>query len=169
MITSDTSSCSLQLVSIQLIFSFFKGAFVCDMILLYMMNTSSYYREKKFEIINFKYGQQIVTMGPFKSFPKCRSLHSLARLSLTVCNRKDRTKSKDGKAAHKERRSRKAAAGKEAANSKKPEENEATVESQQPADSRGPTIPRNTGQRYSAILSNQGAEPRHHITFSSHN
>uniref|UniRef100_A0A671YHP2 P2X purinoceptor n=2 Tax=Sparus aurata TaxID=8175 RepID=A0A671YHP2_SPAAU len=112
------------------------GAFVCDMILLYMMNTSSYYREKKFEIINFK---------------------------------KDRTKSKDGKAGHKERRSRKAAAGKDAANSKKPEENEATVESQQPVDSRGPTIPRNTGQRYSAIISNQGAEPRHHITFSSHN
>uniref|UniRef100_A0A3P9MDQ7 P2X purinoceptor n=1 Tax=Oryzias latipes TaxID=8090 RepID=A0A3P9MDQ7_ORYLA len=31
------------------------GAFVCDMILLYMMNTSSFYRERKFEIINFKY------------------------------------------------------------------------------------------------------------------
>lgn len=134
------------------------------MILLYMMNTSSYYREKKFEIINFKYDQQIVTMGP-----KCWSLHSLAHFSLTVCNRKDRTKPKDGKAGHKERRSRKAAAGKDAANSKKPEENEATVESQQPVDSRGPTIPRNTGQRYSAILSNQGAESRHHITFSSHN
>uniref|UniRef100_A0A8C6UUV6 P2X purinoceptor n=1 Tax=Neogobius melanostomus TaxID=47308 RepID=A0A8C6UUV6_9GOBI len=28
------------------------GAFVCDMILLYMVNTSSYYREKKFEVIN---------------------------------------------------------------------------------------------------------------------
>uniref|UniRef100_A0A3Q2Z7T2 P2X purinoceptor n=1 Tax=Hippocampus comes TaxID=109280 RepID=A0A3Q2Z7T2_HIPCM len=28
--------------------------FVCDMILLYMMNTSSFYRNKKFEIINFK-------------------------------------------------------------------------------------------------------------------
>lgn len=35
--------------------SLFQGAFACDMILLYMMNTSSYYREKKFEIINFKY------------------------------------------------------------------------------------------------------------------
>uniref|UniRef100_A0A8D0CXG7 P2X purinoceptor n=1 Tax=Sander lucioperca TaxID=283035 RepID=A0A8D0CXG7_SANLU len=31
------------------------GAFACDMILLYMMNTSSFYRERKFEIINFKY------------------------------------------------------------------------------------------------------------------
>ncbi|KAG7279376.1 hypothetical protein CRUP_001284 [Coryphaenoides rupestris] len=31
-----------------------KGAFACDMILLYMMNTSSFYRERKFEIINFK-------------------------------------------------------------------------------------------------------------------
>uniref|UniRef100_A0A8C2WZ51 P2X purinoceptor n=1 Tax=Cyclopterus lumpus TaxID=8103 RepID=A0A8C2WZ51_CYCLU len=30
------------------------GAFACDMILLYMMNTSSFYRERKFEIINFK-------------------------------------------------------------------------------------------------------------------
>uniref|UniRef100_A0A8C2Z0H5 P2X purinoceptor n=1 Tax=Cyclopterus lumpus TaxID=8103 RepID=A0A8C2Z0H5_CYCLU len=29
------------------------GAFACDMILLYMMNTSSFYRERKFEIINF--------------------------------------------------------------------------------------------------------------------
>ncbi|KAG7279370.1 hypothetical protein CRUP_001278 [Coryphaenoides rupestris] len=31
-----------------------QGAFACDMILLYMMNTSSFYRERKFEIINFK-------------------------------------------------------------------------------------------------------------------
>uniref|UniRef100_A0A665TDT5 P2X purinoceptor n=1 Tax=Echeneis naucrates TaxID=173247 RepID=A0A665TDT5_ECHNA len=31
--------------------------FTCDMILLYMMNTSSFYRERKFEIINFKYDQ----------------------------------------------------------------------------------------------------------------
>uniref|UniRef100_A0AAQ6IJG2 P2X purinoceptor n=1 Tax=Anabas testudineus TaxID=64144 RepID=A0AAQ6IJG2_ANATE len=38
-----------------LIFLFFQGAFACDMILLYMMNTSSFYRERKFEIINFKY------------------------------------------------------------------------------------------------------------------
>ncbi|XP_034088902.1 P2X purinoceptor 5 isoform X1 [Gymnodraco acuticeps] len=30
------------------------GAFACDMILLYMMNTSSFYRDKKFEIINLK-------------------------------------------------------------------------------------------------------------------
>ncbi|XP_055006862.1 P2X purinoceptor 5-like [Boleophthalmus pectinirostris] len=30
------------------------GVFVCDMILLYMTNTGSYYREKKFEIINQK-------------------------------------------------------------------------------------------------------------------
>lgn len=42
---------------IQMCFYFLQGAFACDMILLYMMNTSSYYREKKFEIINFKYGQ----------------------------------------------------------------------------------------------------------------
>ncbi|XP_042369592.1 P2X purinoceptor 5-like, partial [Plectropomus leopardus] len=33
------------------------GAFACDMILLYMMNTSSFYRERKFEIINFKYDE----------------------------------------------------------------------------------------------------------------
>uniref|UniRef100_A0A665T5M5 P2X purinoceptor n=1 Tax=Echeneis naucrates TaxID=173247 RepID=A0A665T5M5_ECHNA len=62
-----------------------------------------------------------------------------------------------------------------AANSfKKPEEPEATEESsaaeqgQSSVERRGPTIPRNTGQRYSAILNTQGAEPRHHITFSPH-
>uniref|UniRef100_A0A3Q3QT39 Uncharacterized protein n=1 Tax=Monopterus albus TaxID=43700 RepID=A0A3Q3QT39_MONAL len=32
-----------------------QGAFACDMILLYMMNTSSLYRERKFEIINFRF------------------------------------------------------------------------------------------------------------------
>ncbi|XP_042288247.1 P2X purinoceptor 5 [Thunnus maccoyii] len=105
------------------------GAFACDMILLYMMNTSFFYRERKFEIINFK---------------------------------RDRTKPKDGKTGHRERRSRKPAAEKEAINSiKKPEETELTegsptVENQPPVDNRGPTIPRNTGQRYSAILSPQG-------------
>ncbi|XP_056910738.1 P2X purinoceptor 5 isoform X2 [Takifugu flavidus] len=114
------------------------GAFACDMILLYMMNTSSYYREKKFEIINFS---------------------------------KEKTKPKDGKVGHKERRARKQA---EDNFSKKPEGGEDTVgfsvtESNQPVDSRGPTIPRNTGQRYSAIVSPRAAEPRHHITFSSHN
>ncbi|XP_008300066.1 P2X purinoceptor 5 [Stegastes partitus] len=119
------------------------GAFACDMILLYMMNTSSFYRDKKFEIINFK---------------------------------KENNKSKDGKAGHRERRSRKPAADKEAANSlKKSDETELTVESSLGAENRpsvekrGPTIPRNTGQRYSAVLSPQGAEPKHHITFSSHN
>ncbi|KAL7390308.1 hypothetical protein ABVT39_018628 [Epinephelus coioides] len=117
-----------------------QGAFACDMILLYMMNTSSFYRERKFEIINFK---------------------------------KERTKSKDGKTGHRERRTRKPAAEKDAANStKKPEETEPTVESSPTAEGqlkRGPTIPRNTGQRYSALISPQPAEPRHHITFSSHN
>lgn len=118
------------------------GAFACDMILLYMMNTSSFYRERKFEIINFK---------------------------------RDRSKAKDGKAGHRERRSRKPAAEKEAANSiKKPEETEPTegsptAEGQSPVEKRGPTIPRNTGQRYSTMLSPQGAEPKHHITFSSQN
>ncbi|XP_034745229.1 P2X purinoceptor 5 isoform X2 [Etheostoma cragini] len=113
------------------------GAFACDMILLYMMNTSSLYRERKFEIINFK---------------------------------KDPTKAKDGRTGHRERRSRKPAAEKQAANSnKKPEETEPTAESQVPVDKQGPTIPRNTGQRYSALLSPQGAEPRPHITFASQN
>ncbi|GAA6218399.1 P2X purinoceptor 5 isoform X2 [Lates japonicus] len=118
------------------------GAFACDMILLYMMNTSSFYRERKFEIISFK---------------------------------RDRTKHKDGKAGHRERRSRKPVAEKGASNSiKKPEETDLTeevspIEESQPSvEKRGPTIPRNTGQRYSAILSTAGAEPRHHITFSSH-
>ncbi|XP_069556791.1 P2X purinoceptor 5 isoform X1 [Brachyistius frenatus] len=118
------------------------GAFACDMILLYMMNTSSFYRDKKFEIINFK---------------------------------KDRTQPKDGKAGHRERRSRKPAAEKGAANSiKQPEDTELAVESSPSAENpsavgkRGPTIPRNTGQRYSGALSPQGAEPKHHITFSPH-
>lgn len=35
-------------------------------------------------------------------------------------------------------------------------------------DKRGPTIPRNTGQRYTSTLSPHGAEPKHHITFASH-
>uniref|UniRef100_A0A3Q3JS77 P2X purinoceptor n=1 Tax=Monopterus albus TaxID=43700 RepID=A0A3Q3JS77_MONAL len=38
-----------------IIYFFFQGAFACDMILLYMMNTSSLYRERKFEIINFRF------------------------------------------------------------------------------------------------------------------
>ncbi|XP_061596084.1 P2X purinoceptor 5 [Cololabis saira] len=113
------------------------GAFVCDMILLYMMNTSSFYRDKKFEIINFK---------------------------------KERTKSKNGKEGHRERRSRKPATEIDVVNSiKNPEEAELTVESQAPVDKRGPTVPRNTGQRYPTVSSHKGAEPKHHITFASQN
>ncbi|XP_034540259.1 P2X purinoceptor 5 [Notolabrus celidotus] len=112
------------------------GAFVCDMILLYMMNTSSFYRDKKFEIINFN---------------------------------KEKTKPKEGKPGHRERRSRKPPADKDAENSVKKlvEEIASPGENQQSVDQRGPTIPRNTGQRYSANISPQGAEARHHITFSS--
>uniref|UniRef100_A0A668A940 P2X purinoceptor n=1 Tax=Myripristis murdjan TaxID=586833 RepID=A0A668A940_9TELE len=124
------------------------GAFACDMILLYMMNTSSFYRERKFEIINF-------------NEMKCAS------------NRRDRAKHKDGKAGHRDRKLRKQAGEHAVPNSvKKVEETELTEvsEQSQPAvEKRGPTIPRNTGQRYSAILSPQGGEPKHHITFSSHN
>ncbi|KAK5859078.1 hypothetical protein PBY51_003169 [Eleginops maclovinus] len=113
------------------------GAFACDMILLYMMNTSSFYRDRKFEIIN----------------PK-----------------KERTKHKDGKTGHRERRSKKPAVDTEAGNStNKSEETEALAESQLPVDKRGPTVPRNAGQRYPANLSNQGTGPRPHITFSSQN
>lgn len=43
------------MIIIRYVFFVFQGAFACDMILLYMMNTSSFYRERKFEIINFKY------------------------------------------------------------------------------------------------------------------
>ncbi|XP_062414250.1 P2X purinoceptor 5 isoform X1 [Pungitius pungitius] len=112
------------------------GAFACDMILLYMMNTSSFYRERKFEIINFK---------------------------------NDMSKPKDGKTGQRERRNRKPAAQKEAANSlKKPQDAEAAAGSQLPEDKRGPTVPRNTGQRYSAMAPPQGTEPRRHITISSH-
>nr|XP_040036052.1 P2X purinoceptor 5 isoform X2 [Gasterosteus aculeatus aculeatus] len=113
------------------------GAFACDMILLYMMNTSSFYRERKFEIINFK---------------------------------NDKSKPKDGKTGQRERRNKKPAAEKEAANSlKKPEDTEAAAGSQLPEDKRGPTVPRNTGQRYSAMVPPHGAEARRHITISSHN
>ncbi|XP_067350432.1 P2X purinoceptor 5 isoform X1 [Channa argus] len=120
------------------------GAFACDMILLYMMNTSSFYRERKFEIINFK---------------------------------KERTKAKDGKPGPRERKCRKSAEEKEAGNSvKKPEGTEPTQGSSPTAgqqldvaESRGPTIPRNTGQRYAAIRSPQSAESRNHMTFSSYN
>ncbi|XP_034406932.1 P2X purinoceptor 5 isoform X2 [Cyclopterus lumpus] len=113
------------------------GAFACDMILLYMMNTSSFYRERKFEIINFK---------------------------------KERTKIKEGKTGQREKRSRKPAAEKQNANStKEPADPEATAESQLPVDIRGPTVPRNAGQRYPAKISPQGAEPKPHITFSPHN
>ncbi|XP_029030563.1 P2X purinoceptor 5 [Betta splendens] len=114
------------------------GAFACDMILLYMMNTSSFYRERKFEIINFK---------------------------------KDRTKPKDGKVGR--RKSKKQAAEKDVGNSvNKQEEHQAAGASAPIAlrqIDRGPTIPRNTGQRYSAILYPQSAEQRPHITFSSQN
>nr|XP_020456136.1 P2X purinoceptor 5 [Monopterus albus] len=116
------------------------GAFACDMILLYMMNTSSLYRERKFEIINF---------------------------------RKGRTTIKDRKAGHRERRSRKTATERGTGNSiKKPEES-APTEGFAPMPAVGadqcPTIPRNTGQRYTAILFPRDAEPKHHITVSSHN
>lgn len=97
-----------------------------------------------------------------------------SKITLTLCQHcisKEKTKPKDGKVGHKERRARKQT---EDNFSKKPEGGEDTVgfsvtESNQPVDSRGPTIPRNTGQRYSAIVSPRAAEPRHHITFSSHN
>ncbi|TNN82711.1 P2X purinoceptor 5 [Liparis tanakae] len=109
------------------------GAFACDVILLYLMNTSSFYRERKFEIINFK---------------------------------KERAKIK----GQREKRSRKPAAEKQSANStKEPGDPEATAESQLPVDRRGPTVPRNAGQRYTAMISPQREETKHHITFSSHN
>lgn len=115
------------------------GAFACDMILLYMMNTSSYYREKKFEIINFK-----------------------------------RDKTKEGKERQKRDKASRKPASERRANhsSSQPKETEHlassdVTESLPPVDKRGPTIPRNTGQRYSAP-SSQGAEQRHN-TLSSHN
>ncbi|XP_077361260.1 P2X purinoceptor 5 [Festucalex cinctus] len=114
------------------------GAFVCDMILLYMMNTSSFYRNKKFEIINFK---------------------------------KERNSIREKKHRERERRSRKLTAEKGSSNSMKNTEDIEVLEAQNKPteDKRGPTIPRNTGQRYTSNLSPQGAEPKHHITFASHN
>ncbi|XP_019750762.1 P2X purinoceptor 5 isoform X2 [Hippocampus comes] len=114
------------------------GAFVCDMILLYMMNTSSFYRNKKFEIINFK---------------------------------KERNTIREKKNRERERKSRKLAAEKGATNSMKQTDDIEAMEVQNKAtkDKRGPTIPRNTGQRYTSTLSAHGAELKHHITFASHN
>ncbi|XP_030216871.1 P2X purinoceptor 5 [Gadus morhua] len=109
------------------------GAFACDMILLYMMNTSSFYRERKFEIINFK---------------------------------KEKGKHKDGKVSHRDRKHRKQAdalgennKAEVNDNTKVMEENRSSTEKQ------GPTVPRNTGQRYAPILSPSGGESRH-ITFA---
>ncbi|MEQ2178320.1 hypothetical protein GOODEAATRI_012792, partial [Goodea atripinnis] len=83
---------------------------------------------------------------------------------------------KDEKAGNRDRRSRKSGVNEDAANSiKKPEETELTVEPFPSEESdatmkiRGPTVPRNTGQRYSAALSKKATAPKHHITFSSHN
>ncbi|XP_034033396.1 P2X purinoceptor 5 [Thalassophryne amazonica] len=116
------------------------GAFVCDMILLYMMNTSSFYRERKFEIISFK---------------------------------REQAKQKEDKTRQRDRKSRKAAAEQQDVNSvKKTEEPKAHLQTEddKPAvEKRGPTIPRNTGQRYATVLSPQGAEPKHRLTFSSQN
>ncbi|XP_077449335.1 P2X purinoceptor 5 isoform X1 [Stigmatopora argus] len=110
------------------------GAFVCDMILLYMMNTSSFYRNKKFEIINFK---------------------------------KERNSIREKKTRDRLRKSRKLET--EADNNTK-EDIEATGVTGEPGeDKRGPTIPRNTGQRYASALSPQGAEAKHHISFASRN
>lgn len=89
----------------------------------------------------------------------------------SVCNRKEKAKAKDGKdrkTGRRERRSRKPAAEEGAPNSiTKEEGTDPSAESQANVERRGPTIPRNTGQRYSAVLSPQGAQPKHHITFAS--
>uniref|UniRef100_A0A8C6MAU6 P2X purinoceptor n=1 Tax=Nothobranchius furzeri TaxID=105023 RepID=A0A8C6MAU6_NOTFU len=142
------------------------GAFACDMILLYMMNTSSYYRERKFEIINFKYD----CYDAIKHF----SCNLVYYTFLIFCYRKDRNKQKDGKTGQK--RSRKADPEKDASNSiKKPEGSDLALErptpddNQLPVDNRGPTIPRNTGQRYSSMASHKGSAQKHHITFASLN
>lgn len=121
------------------------GAFVCDMILLYMMNTSSFYRDKKFEIINFRKDC---------SNPK---------------DGKDGKNGKDSKTVHRERRSKNQSVEKEAVNSIKKEDETGTLvpESQESLERRGPTIPRNTGQRYSALLSPPGPDQKHHVSFSA--
>uniref|UniRef100_A0A3P9MDF1 P2X purinoceptor n=1 Tax=Oryzias latipes TaxID=8090 RepID=A0A3P9MDF1_ORYLA len=148
-----------------------QGAFVCDMILLYMMNTSSFYRERKFEIINFKYDALYHTKTKLLENSLCLNPDVLY---IFLISRKERSKTKEGN--HRERRSKKTAAEKDDANSvKKMDKSEVMVEaarsegSQPPVDRQGPTIPRNTGQRYSAVVSQQAAEQKHHITFASLN
>lgn len=91
---------------------------------------------------------------------------------LIVYYRKDRNKTlKEKRGGRKERRSRKPGEEKENS-SKKPEETivDVSSEGEEAVNVRGPTIPRNTGQRYSAILSpEKSSESRHHITFASQN
>lgn len=89
-------------------------------------------------------------------------------------NRRDKASVKEGKERHKNRTSRKPATERGANNSShQPAQTEhplvSSEENQLPVGQRGPTIPRNTGQRYSALLPSQGAEQKHHITFSSPN
>lgn len=89
-------------------------------------------------------------------------------------NRRDKDSVRAGKERHKNRTSRKPATERGANNSShQPAQTElpltSSEENQPPVDQRGPTIPRNTGQRYSALSAPQGAEQKHHITSSSHN
>uniref|UniRef100_A0A8C6WEY1 P2X purinoceptor n=1 Tax=Neogobius melanostomus TaxID=47308 RepID=A0A8C6WEY1_9GOBI len=66
------------------------GAFACDMILLYMMNTSSFYRDSKFEIVNFKYDH-------FCSFYKISSHLRCYWLRIIDCLSKERAAQTQGR------------------------------------------------------------------------
>ncbi|XP_036071046.1 P2X purinoceptor 5 isoform X3 [Oryzias melastigma] len=107
---------------------------------------------------------------------ECNPQYSFTRLDMNLNDsvtsgynfRKEKSKTKEG--IYRERRSKKTAAEKDAANSvKKTDKAEVLEEAARSEDRRGPTIPRNTGQRYSAVLSQQATEQKHHITFASPN
>ncbi|XP_046876033.1 P2X purinoceptor 5 [Hypomesus transpacificus] len=122
------------------------GAFACDMILLYMMNTSSYYCEKKFEIIKKDRGskhREDKTTHRDKRHRKAANQHAVTNLSPSTHGEK--------------------AEGQEPTDASTMPQSE---ENPQAVEKRGPTCPRNTGQRYSAVLPPRTAETKHHITFS---
>lgn len=107
-----------------------------------------------------------------KDLDQSSSTSNLPAFLCRTVNRRDKTKK--GKERQNRDRTSKKPASEQGANhsSSQPQETEHlassdVTESLPPVDKRGPTIPRNTGQRYSNV-SSQGAEQRH-VTAFSHN
>ncbi|XP_077597187.1 P2X purinoceptor 5 isoform X2 [Stigmatopora nigra] len=110
-----------------------------------------------------------------KDYSKCNPEYTFTRLDLNLNNsvtsgynfRKERNSIREKKTRDRLRKSRKLEP--EADNTTE-EDIEAKVAPEKPGEGkRGPTIPRNTGQRYASALSPQGAEAKHHISFAARN